>query len=129
MNSVITAHNPTKKSSSKALMGQVSEEKSLDPPSGRLGCNLDDYIKRESPTRRGIEDCKEGKLEKLRERERERERERILLCKNKCKPSPQPKTKVHCCIYLKRMLFCFSWLTYIPSTYSNTTLLTCQKKG
>ena len=56
-------------------MGQVSEEKSLDPPSGRLGCNLDDYIKRESPTRRGIEDCKEGKLEKLRERERERERE------------------------------------------------------
>ena len=53
LNNVITAHNLIEKPSSKAPMGQVFEEKSLGPPSGRPGCNLDDYIKERDPYKEG----------------------------------------------------------------------------
>ena len=53
LNSVIIAHNLTEKPSSKALMGQVSEEKSHGPPSGRPWCNRDDSIKERDPYEEG----------------------------------------------------------------------------
>ena len=53
LNSVIIAHNLTEKPSSKALMGQVSEEISLGLPTGRPGYNLDDYIKERDPYEEG----------------------------------------------------------------------------
>ena len=48
-------------------MGQVSEEISLNPPSGSPGYNLDDYIKERDP----YEEVDQG----LRGREIERKRE------------------------------------------------------
>ena len=45
-------------------MGQVSEEISPKPPSGRPGYNLGDFIReREIPTERGIKHCEEEKWE------------------------------------------------------------------
>ena len=67
LNSVITAYNLRGKPSCKALMGQVSEEISLNPPSGSPGYNLDDYIKERDP----YEEVDQG----LRGREIERKRE------------------------------------------------------
>ena len=53
-------------------MGQVFEEKSLGPPSGRPGCNLDHYIKERDPYKKGDQGLK-------RREERERESENIIV--------------------------------------------------
>jgi len=70
-------------------MGQVSEEMSLGPPSGRPGYNLDDYIKERDP-------YEEGDQRIARKRNREKNKVRVLSYKNKCKPSPWTKIEEHC---------------------------------
>ena len=70
-------------------MRQVSEEMNLGHPSGRLGYNLDDYIKERDP-------YKEGDQRIARKRNREKKKVRLLSYKNKCKPSPRIETEGHC---------------------------------
>ena len=70
-------------------MGQVSEEMSLGPPSGRPGYNLDDYIKERDP-------YEEGDQRIARKRNREKNKVRVLSYKNKCKPSPWTEIEEHC---------------------------------
>ena len=45
-------------------MGQVSDEISLDPPSGRPGYNLDDYIKERDPYEEGDQELQGREIEK-----------------------------------------------------------------